>query len=84
MSIDKDGPRFYLQLQFPNKAVDCFTRTSLENCGFSLSARLARELQPTGQCALKLVSTAFNFETSIMSRPVNTTVFPVGRSTPGR
>src|SRR5215813_9273170 len=25
MSIDKDGPRFHLQLQFPNKAAACLT-----------------------------------------------------------
>ena len=35
-------------------------------------------------CDLRLVTTALNLETSVMSRPVNTIVLPLGRSTPGR
>ena len=35
-------------------------------------------------CDLRLVTTALNLETSVMSCPVNTIVLPLGRSTPGR
>src|SRR6516164_10563688 len=35
-------------------------------------------------CDLRLVTTALNLDTSVMSRPVNTIVLPLGRSTPGR
>jgi len=35
-------------------------------------------------CDLRLITTVANFITSVMSRPVNTIVLPLGRCTPGR
>jgi hypothetical protein len=47
--------------------------------------RILGNISDTLHCGeLRRKTTAVNFVTSVMSRPVNTIVFPLVRSTPGR